>query len=369
MATFKTAYVVGDPYYTEPLYALVCDYFPRMIIRHMHFECTEEDQQELVDTIVRDESSKVVFLVENHNDLLAKKVALIRKTRKDIFLCVIRVVGIEYPSEYNDLYHSGLKYCKENSCNLVMMIRKGTHKSIIAAPEETYYHPEIFWEKTLKGLVEMAALRSALTFTRSTEKPGEPIPWDSELVPNSLRTVVNYCIDHNAYKRFNGVTAGHFAIKLNDNTFLTSIRKSDFNYLNKVGLVKVETDGDERVIAYGAKPSVGGQSQRIVFRDHPEYDCIVHFHSPMKNGSQVPIKSQREYECGSHACGRNTSQGLKKFGNLSAVYLDNHGPNIVFNKDIDPQEVIDFIEANFELSKKTGEFNPREIREKMMETV
>jgi hypothetical protein len=82
--------------------------------------------------------------------------------------------------------------------------------------------------------------------------------------------------------------------------------------------------------------------------------CIVHFHCPIKEGSEVPTASQREYECGSHECGQNTSTHLKQFGNLSAVYLDQHGPNIVFNHNIDPREVIDFINANFDLSQKTG---------------
>jgi hypothetical protein len=183
---------------------------------------------------------------------------------------------------------------------------------------------------------------------------GEPIPWNSPMVFDSLRTVVNHCVNHNAYKPFKGSTVGHFACKLSDNTFLTSIRKSNFNDLDKNGLVKITTDGPDTVIAYGSKPSVGGQSQRIVFSEHPEYDCIVHFHTPKKMDSEVPTVSQREYECGSHQCGQNTSSGLKKFGNLSAVYLDQHGPNIVFNHEIDPQEVIDFIENNFALSEKTG---------------
>ncbi|MFM2394871.1 MAG: hypothetical protein RLZZ546_2854 [Bacteroidota bacterium] len=34
--------------------------------------------------------------------------------------------------------------------------------------------------------------------------------------------------------------------------------------------------------------------------------------------------------------------------------LDNHGPNVVFHHSIDPQEVINFIEVNFDLSDKTG---------------
>jgi ribulose-5-phosphate 4-epimerase/fuculose-1-phosphate aldolase len=168
--------------------------------------------------------------------------------------------------------------------------------------------------------------------------------------------VVNRCIDLGAYKPFMGKTAGHFAVKLNDNTFLTSIRKSNFNELSKNGLVKVTTDGEDSVLAYGAKPSVGGQSQRIVFSDHKdkEYNCIVHFHCPIRPSSKVPIVSQREFECGSHECGKNTSDGLKQFGNLSAVYLDNHGPNVVFNHNIDPDEVIKFIEENFDLTQKTG---------------
>lgn len=80
----------------------------------------------------------------------------------------------------------------------------------------------------------------------------------------------------------------------------------------------------------------------------------MHFHCPIKAGSKVPQVSQREYECGSHECGQNTSRGLAKFGNLLAVYLQEHGPNIVFNRDINPQEVIDFIDANFDLTEKTG---------------
>jgi hypothetical protein len=52
--------------------------------------------------------------------------------------------------------------------------------------------------------------------------------------------------------------------------------------------------------------------------------------------------SQREYECGSHECGQNTSRGLRRFRNLSAVYLREHGPKIVFHCSIDPQVVINF---------------------------
>jgi hypothetical protein len=205
----------------------------------------------------------------------------------------------------------------------------------------------------------MAYLRSHLTFTQSTVVAGEKVAWIDPRVPGSLRTVVNHCINGQAYKPFNGATVGHFAVKLSDTEFLTSIRKSDFNKLAENGLVYVKTDGPDTVLAYGAKPSVGGQSQRIVFHDHPGMDCIAHFHCPLRENhpDDIPIRSQREVECGSHECGRNTSAGLKQFGNLKAVMLDQHGPNIVFSKSIDPKEVIDFIERNFDLSKKTGGYN------------
>lgn len=236
--------------------------------------------------------------------------------------------------------------------------------NMVITPEEAKYHVTKNRTDALKGLVEMAYLRSHLTFTHSTVVAGESIPWDSDEVPAVLRAVVDYCIERGAYKPFRGSTVGHFACKISDTTFLTSKRKTNFNELSKNGLVKVTTDGPDNVIAYGSKPSVGGQSQRIVFNEHEGYDCIVHFHCPIKFGSTVPQVSQREYECGSHECGQNTSRGLLRYGNLLAVYLKEHGPNIVFNRNIDPKEVIDFIEANFDLDEKTGgPVTLKEIRE------
>lgn len=271
--------------------------------------------------------------------------------RKDIFLVGFKTTTMATPE---DQYKAGLNLLKQSSCNLVLANDTVTRLNMIIVPEEASYHQTTDREEALQKLVEMTYLRSHLTFTRSTVVAGTPVPWDSELVPSALRTVVDYCIAQGAYKKFRGVTAGHFAVKINDTTFLTSRRKTDFNDMKHTGLVRVETDGPDSVIAYGSKPSVGGQSQRIVFSEHPEADCIVHAHVPIKEGSQVPVISQREYECGSHQCGQNTSKGLMKFGNLLAVYLDNHGPNIVFSSKIDPQEIIDFINANFDLQGKTG---------------
>ncbi len=284
----------------------------------------------------------------------------IRTGRKDIFLVAFKTTC---GATEDEQYLAGLDLLKKNSCNLVLANDTKTRLNMIITPEEARYHVTNDRLDVLIELVDMTYYRSQLSFTRSTVVDGKPVSWNDEKVFPVLRQVVDYCIGQNAYKPFNGSTVGHFACKIGENRFLTSIRKSNFNDLAKNGLVEVTTDGDDSVIAFGAKPSVGGQSQRIVFSEHPEYDCIVHFHCPIKKDSKVPVVSQREYECGSHQCGENTSRGLMKFGNLSAVMLDNHGPNIVFNHNIDVKEVVDFIDNNFDLNDKTGGLvSPLEIK-------
>lgn len=280
-----------------------------------------------------------------------KVVRSIRKERKDLTLISFKTTT---NASEDDQYKAGLELLKKSSSNLVLANDVVTRKNMIIVPEEAIYSITTDRCKALRELVDVALLRSHLTFTRSTVVAGEPEPWDSPLIPESLRTVVDHVIARGAYKQVLGVTAGHFAVKLTPTTFLTSRRKTNLNDLKNIGLVKIETDGPDTVIAYGSKPSVGGQSQRIVFSMFPDLDCIVHFHCPILPGSEVPIVSQREFECGSHECGRNTAKGLKQFGNLFAVYLDNHGPNIVFPKDINPNEVLHFIDQNFDLSAKTG---------------
>jgi hypothetical protein len=286
-------------------------------------------------------------------NLIPKKkvVKQIRDGRKDIFLVAFKTTSGATKQEQ---YLAGLNLMKKNSCNLVLSNDVVTRVNMIITPEEAKYHVTTDREEVLKQLVDMTYYRSHLSFTHATVVEGTPVDWNSDAVFPSLREVVNFCINQSAYKPFNGATVGHFACKIGEKEFLTSIRKSNFNDLEKNGLVRVVTDTEDTVIAYGAKPSVGGQSQRIIFSEHNDYDCIVHFHCPIKAVSEVPVVSQREYECGSHECGKNTSDGLKRFNNLSAVMLDNHGPNIVFHHSINPLEVIDFIKENFDLSDKTG---------------
>jgi hypothetical protein len=271
--------------------------------------------------------------------------------RKDIFLVSFKATAGATGEEQ---YLAALHNLKRSSSNLVFANDLVNNRCMVVTPEEARYHETTNRREALRGLIGMIDLRSHLTFTRSTVVSGEPVPWLSPLVPDALRRVVDHCIHGDAYKPFRGATAGHFAVKLGNTEFLTSRRKTDFNRLDEFGLVRITTDGPDSVIAYGSRPSVGGQSQRIVFEEHPEMSCIVHFHCPIRDESLVPRVSQREFECGSHECGRNTSRGLREFGRIKAVYLEEHGPNIVFPHDIDPIEVIAFIEANFNLNQKTG---------------
>jgi hypothetical protein len=255
-------------------------------------------------------------------------------------------------------FSKGLDLMKRTSCNIVLANDIETRSNLIITPEEGVYGRDMTRKECLEEMVDIAWHRTHLSFTRSNVVAGNPVPWSDDRVYSSLRTVVDFCVSEGAYKEFKGATTGHFAAKLGENKFLTSIRKTNFNDLDKNGMVLVETEGDDDVIAYGAKPSVGGQSQRIIFGLHSDTDCIVHFHCPLKKDSVagVPVVSQREYECGSHQCGQNTADGLHKFGNLYCVMLDNHGPNIVFNHSIDPLEVIDFIKDNFDLGQSTSGF-------------
>lgn len=345
---------------------------------------TNEDVNEVVNAMIQDNTVKVVFfniaLCDYHGSIgsiesgkcadrlktsdgyqemilmpAEKIVQKIREKRKDIFLVAFKTTsGATEAEQFKD----GLNLLKKSSANLVLANDLTTRKNMIITPEEGVYSVTKDRQSALEELVKMSWHRSHLSFTRSTVVDGQPVPWNDNRVYASLRKVVDYCITQGAYKKFNGVTTGHFACKIGDGEFLTSIRKTNFNEMEKYGLVHVKTDGDDRVISYGAKPSVGGQSQRIIFNKFEDTDCIVHFHCPMKENPRDPIitRSQREYECGSHECGQNTADGLTKHGNIYAVMLDKHGPNIVFHHDIDPEEVIDFINANFDLGKSTSGF-------------
>lgn len=354
---------------------------------------TNEDVERLLGEIIQDKTVKLLVmsaaLVDFHGEVIKKPgsasvegarlqteegdqvlyltpsvklISKLRKERKDIFL-----VGFKATSgaTREEQFLAGLKLIKKSSCNLVLANDVETRNNMVITPEEAIYGETTERQAALRSVAKIATYRANLTFTRSTVVDGTPVAWNAPEVPDSLRQVVNHCVQAGAYKPFLGSTVGHFAAKLDEHSFLTSIRRSNFNKLGETGLVYVEAEGTDKVTAFGAKPSVGGQSQRIIFREHPSLNCIVHAHCPLKAhpADLIPVRKQYLYECGSHECGKNTSDALKDFGGFKAVMLDQHGFNIVFGRDTDPNKLISFISANWDLDKSTnGIFHTGVIR-------
>ncbi len=284
----------------------------------------------------------------------AKLAGRIRAVRKDVFAVGFKTTSGATPDEQ---YAAALNLLKASSLNLVLANDVVTRHAMVVAPEETRYY-EGERPAALRGLIDMVEARRHNTFTRSTVVPAPLVSFQkSELVPDSLRQVVNRMTAAGAYKPFRGSTAGHFAARLHEGSCLTSRRKTDYTQPGSLDLVQIEYDGLDHVTAYGAKPSVGGQSQRIVFDQHPGLDCIVHAHVPLRPESLgvIPVAPQEPYECGSHQCGANTSTNLAEVEpGIWAVMLAGHGPNVVFGRDEDPERVWDFVNRHFDLSEKTG---------------
>ena len=278
-----------------------------------------------------------------------KLISKIRKERKDIFLVGFKTTA---GATEDEMYLAGLTLLKTTSCNLVLVNDLHTKLNLIVAPELARYSVTTDRHAACRELVNMVNTRSRLTFTRTTIAEGALIPWDSSRVPATLRKVVDWCADHGAYKPFRDVTVGHFAFVEGPRTLISSRRKQNYNRRDCRDMVRVTFDNDQ-MTAYGAKPSAGTTSQYAVLSQFPEYDCIVHFHCPLKSGSKVNVRSQKDLECGSHECGENTWKGITKFKGLAAVMLDQHGPNIIFSSKCDPDEVIKFIDENFDLTVRS----------------
>lgn len=282
-----------------------------------------------------------------------KLVNRIRKSCKDKFLVSFKTtLGVSEDEQFA----AGLGLLKESSSNLVLVNDVKTRLNYVLTPEEARYGDGTRGD-AFGHLVRMVLARSQNSFTRSTVVGSADmlVPWTSDLVSSNLREVVDHMVKMGAYKPFQGKTVGHFASKIGENEFLTSIRKTNFNVdLYERGLLRITSVGDDEVIAYGAKPSVGGQSQRQIFRDHPGFTCIAHAHVPLRVPGSVNTVEQWPNECGSHQCGQATSRGLRDVApGIKAVFLDKHGPNVVFRPDVDPANVIRFIDDHFDLSAKT----------------
>lgn len=283
----------------------------------------------------------------------AKVISRIRETRKDIFL-----VGFKTTSGFSEdqQFEAGLTLCKQSHCNLVLANDVHTRTGMIVTPEQSRYCVTKDRELLLEELISMTMERAKGTFARCDVRPGELVPLASPEIPESLRTVLKFAVAEGAYKPFNGKCVGHFAYRKPDNSVLCSIRRSNYN--EEIKFVHMTTVNERETIAYGARPSAGSRSQWIMFNKNPQWNCVIHFHCPLRPGARVNVRPQKYFECGSNECGRNTAEGLEVIsedGKIAAVMLDKHGPNILFDATVNPQKVIEFIDAHFDLKKTTQE--------------
>ena len=281
-----------------------------------------------------------------------KVLAQVRATRKDIFLVGFKATA---GASAEEQYDAGLALLKRSHANLVLANDLRTRHQMVIAPELARYYEGADREAALRGLVAMAVARSRLAFTQTTVLGGELVRWESDAVPSSLRAVVDHCVARGAYLPFRGVTVGHFAYRSGTTELTSSRRKRNFNLPGERDLVRIEFSPGQ-VVAHGAKPSAGARSQWEVLSGFPDFDCIVHVHCPRREGSPVPVRSQHDFECGSHECGENTRNGMRRFGDVAAVMLDHHGPNVLFHRTIAPERVIAFLEANFDLTRRSDHF-------------
>lgn len=295
-----------------------------------------------------------------------KLIGTVRKARKDIFLVACKTTT---GATVQEQFERALTLLKQNSCNLVLANDLTTRVNMIVTPEMAAYEVGTNREATLERLAHMTLSRSRLSFSRTVVADRlDLLRWND--APSSLRTVVDWLVERGAYQPFNNVTVGHFGWMPQSGVLYSSRRKHNFNRIEDRDLVRVEFTED-RPVAYGFKPSAGVRSQYDVLQrlnqdlGYVGYDCIVHFHCPLRPGKArdifvegeggITVMPQWPFECGSHECGDNTANGMRMVApGIQAVMLDQHGPNIVFHRGIDPSKVISFIDENFNLAKRAG---------------
>lgn len=286
-----------------------------------------------------------------------KLIGRIRKQRKDIFLVGFKATTGKSPE---DCYAAGLSLLKRNSANLVVANDLHEKHNVIITPEEFPY-----WAATREELVEklsrMIQHRTLLDFVRTTVKDEARADLialhDAGAIPPNFVPVLRHLIDGGAFKLFLDKTSGHFGCKVTGKDYarVSSVRKTNHNRVLQDGAAKIYGYENGRIMAGGARPSVGEHTQDEIYKHFPQIDSIVHFHCPRRPGSDLPSASQWAFECGSVQCGHNTASNMREVEDgIWVVDLDGHGPNIGFRRDVPAERVIGFIDRHFDIADKTG---------------
>jgi len=337
---------------------------------------TNEDVEKYIDTLLEDETITSIILSVafcdykyEHGDFHGQRfetvlgdikleftpadkvIKKIRIKRPDIFL-----VGFKTTTNktLDDQFLIGLKMMKSTKCNLVIANDVVTRRNLIITPEETYYGNTTNRQDLLTEFVEMFTSRVNGTYNRSVLDVSENFPISK--CSETFQKVVKWLTKNQGYieNNGNGFTPGHFCERLTQNSFVSSQRKANHNLVFEEGMSIVEVCVDDTFVVHGKrKASVGARSQWLLLQNNLGYDCIIHTHNPLKEGSLIPITPQKPYQCGSLECGLNTLNHLGEFDEIKAVYLDKHGANIMFKSTSNPDTIIEFIKNNLELGIKT----------------
>lgn len=289
-----------------------------------------------------------------------KIIDTIRSERKDIFLVSFKATaGLPFSETYN----KGLAQLKRSSSNLVFANDIVNKENMVITPEEYPYKYDSRGE-AVEGLCDMILKRLDLTFNRTTLVEGEravPLKLDEEgSIPDNFIPVLGRLIKHGAFKEFNGRTAGHFGciVEGKDYQRISSVRKVNHNNVLSEGMSKIFIAPDGDIAVMGGKASVGEHTQQAIYDAlGDKVHSIVHFHCPPSKQflNSIPVREQFSFECGSNECGMNTVSGMKEIiKGVWVVHLENHGPNIAFCKDVDPEKLFSFIQFNWDLSKKVA---------------
>ena len=278
-----------------------------------------------------------------------KIIKKIRIKRPDIFLVGFKTTTNKTSDEQ---FLIGLKMMKSVKCNLVLANDTVTRNNMIITAEETIYGETTDRAAVLKELAEMTLMRCDLTYNPSEFIQSSSV--DIKTTPKAFQKCIQFLIDNDGFieNNSNGFTPGHFCWKNGENSFISSQRKANHNLVFDEGMSLVEVENDKFKITGKRKASVGARSQWLILQENPEFDCIIHTHNPLKEGSNIPVTPQKPYQCGSLECGINTVSHMGDFGNIKAVYLDKHGANILFRSTDDVSNIIDFIKQHIQLGIK-----------------
>lgn len=283
----------------------------------------------------------------------------IRLNMPEIFL--VGFITDIYSDTVEEQFLDALETMKDIKCNLIFSKSEGLSSYITVTAEETYYGTGLSEEESEKELLDIILARLDGEYTRTDFHQEKELGKYIDQTSENFRTVLQWVIDNKGFICNNGneFTSGHFCQKINKNTFISSQRKADHRKVFTEGMTKIivnNPSGNNDVFsAYGTrKPSVGARSQWIILNEFPEYDCIIHTHNPLKEGSMLPVRPQKFNQCGSIQCANTSLEGIREsLDEVKSVYLEKHGAIFLFKSSSNPVDVIKQINNNIILGVKT----------------